>query len=176
MLMVQGCATSCICAASAANSAVHRHVECRPTAAAVGRPAGSIHAVAARIKVNTPCCSWQHAQPQQQCRRRLAPAHAALPPGMESAATGGATGALQEGLQGMVGHHAVLYALELLLAGAAAYAAAVWPTRPRGWAFKELIEVRGRGRLRGTSLLPAPLPLRPHDCALLATRCLQRVL
>jgi hypothetical protein len=38
--------------------------------------------------------------------------------------------------------HGVLYTLETLVLGAAAYAAAVWPDRPRGWCFKELVEVR----------------------------------
>lgn len=82
----------------------------------------------------------QHHLQHQRCRRLLAAAHAALPPGVEP--TGSAQGALLEGLQGAIHHHAALYALELLLVGAAAYAAAVWPTRPRGWAFKELIAVR----------------------------------
>ncbi|KAL4430122.1 hypothetical protein ABPG77_004904 [Micractinium sp. CCAP 211/92] len=99
---------------------------------------------------------------------------------MESAATGGATGALQEGLQGMVGHHTVLYALELLLAGAAAYAAAVWPTRPRGWAFKELIEVApsrvaGKG-VFATVTIPAGTvigcyPGRPRTPAEMVAKC-----
>jgi hypothetical protein len=34
------------------------------------------------------------------------------------------------------------YVLQLVLAGAAAYVAAVWPMRPRGWSRRQLIEVR----------------------------------
>jgi hypothetical protein len=36
----------------------------------------------------------------------------------------------------------LVYALELAASGVAAYAAAVWPDRPRGWVRKDLIEVR----------------------------------
>ena len=34
------------------------------------------------------------------------------------------------------------YVLELLAAAVAAYSAAVWPTRPRGWCCRGLVQVR----------------------------------
>ncbi|EFN57586.1 hypothetical protein CHLNCDRAFT_51149 [Chlorella variabilis] len=83
-------------------------------------------------------------------------------------------------MQAAVSQHPALYTLEFLLLGAAAYAAAVWPDRPRGWCFNELLAVRsspvaGRGvfatvRIQEGTVLGA-YPGRPRTPQGMADKC-----
>ncbi|PSC75926.1 SET domain-containing -lysine N-methyltransferase isoform B [Micractinium conductrix] len=73
-------------------------------------------------------------------RYRRRPAAAALPPGLEGLAPAADSGALAVVSEALA-QHGALYAWDALLAAAAAYAAAAWPSRPRGWCSK-LVEVR----------------------------------
>lgn len=163
---------SCMHAAPAASLSELRLASGRPAAVPSLSPAlaqtSIVAAAAAGSKVHPRCSSWRQMQQRQRCRRVRANAPAALPPGVESAAVEGASGGLLGGLQGVLGHHAALYVLELLLAGAAAYAAAAWPTRPRGWAFKELVMV---GAAMGATRLAGLRPLRCPSACHMPGRC-----
>lgn len=94
--------------------------------------------------------------------RRPAPSKlatpAALPEGLLDAAgssTGGGPGAV---LLGGLAPRVALYSLELLLASIAAYAAAVWPDRPRGWVNKELVQA-GPSQVAGKGVFAlGPIP------------------
>ncbi|KAL4434189.1 hypothetical protein ABPG75_000630 [Micractinium tetrahymenae] len=166
-------------APAASPAALPRFVGRAAAAPAVG-PALS-HAAAEHAAADLGMRHTQHCIPQRlqqrRLRRWLAATPSALPPGLESAATGGT---LLEGLQGAIRQHAVLYALEAVLAGAAAYAAAVWPSRPRGWAFKELVavgpsQVAGKGVFAVVTIAAGTVlgayPGRPRTPAEMAYKC-----
>lgn len=93
-------------------------------------------------------------------RTRRRPRHAsALASGSAGDGLGSSADALLGSMQAAVSQHPALYTLEFLLLGAAAYAAAVWPDRPRGWCFNELLAVR-------------PGPAVPAGCAAAAALAL----
>lgn len=79
----------------------------------------------------------RHSHSQRAPGRRQRARHAPI-----ANATAAAVPPLLESVQQAAASHAALYTLETLLAATAAYAAAVWPDRPRGWCFRELLTVR----------------------------------
>jgi hypothetical protein len=104
------------------------------------------------------CVSWLPSCPPWRLTQRRQPAPRALPPSLMdcSLSAAAASSAPQPadsfllGLQQGLLQHPQLYILESLLVLVAAYAAAAWPDRPRGWCLSRLVgvgpsKVAGRG-------------------------------
>lgn len=103
-----------------------------------------------------PAAAWQPPPPRPARRQRRAPQPSAAAPslaerlaelsgsGVDASlpADAGAALSLPPSPLLAASQHPQLLAAELLLAAAGAYAAAAWPTRPRGWSAKGLLRVR----------------------------------
>lgn len=99
----------------------------------------------------------RQAQPQQpQQRRQPMPCQAAAGGLQEGLSTAGLLQPLE--LPGAGGWQA----LQLAVVGVAAYTAAVWPDRPRGWCRKDLVQVRPATGFPGLKPLWALLGQTPH--------------
>lgn len=93
---------------------------------------------------------WLPSRPSRRPAQHRRPATRALPPSLADGSLSTAAASSQPGTadslllswqQGLM-QHPQLYILETLLVLVAAYAAAVWPDRPRGWCLSRLVAVR----------------------------------